>query len=224
MKMKMEEICGLEWKMNATLDERRLWAKVYNLSDLFEDMLFQPGTCTAPLISVQEEIEPGKEVDSRMPLPGPLESFEYIFFRFKVFQVGELENKETLGYFHGEEQELAVRADQLVSDSVILHELIHLHEFVLLDERVPLNYRDMYIWALYQQVRKRIPDLDTLIEEHAHSLTQTVLCEAGGFHGILFLLKSFELDMRMGYKLGTVFGYGRTDEFKDYSYLPEGSD
>ena len=29
---------------------------------------------------------------------------------------------------------------------------------------------------------------------------------------MLFLLKSFDLDLKMGYKLGTVFGYGMVDE------------
>lgn len=221
MKMKMEEVSGLEWRMNATPEEQRLVEKVYDLSEHFEDMLFREGTITDALISVQEEIEPGKWVDGRMPLPDLLEYFEYNFFRFKVFQLAELEDKGTQGYFYGEEQELAVRADRLESDSVILHELIHLHEFVLTDERVHQYFRDMYFWALYQQLKKRIPDLDKLIEGHAHSLTQKVLYDDGGLHDLLFLLKSFDLDMRMGYKLGTVFGYGRTDEFKDYSYLPE---
>ncbi len=109
------------------------------------------------------------------------------------------------------------------SDSIILHELIHLHEFVLRDERVLLYFRDMLFWSLYQQVKKRIPKLDELIAGHAHSLNQKVLHEDGGLHDVLFLLKSFDLDMRMGYDLGTVFGYGRTDKFKKYSYLPEGA-
>jgi hypothetical protein len=29
----------------------------------------------------------------------------------------------------------------------------------------------------------------------------------------LFLLKSLDLDLRLGWKLGTVFGYGREDYF-----------
>lgn len=33
----------------------------------------------------------------------------------------------------------------------------------------------------------------------------------GGVHDLLFLLKSFDLDLRMNYPLGTVFGYGMAD-------------
>ena len=188
MKMKMEEVSDLEWRMNATPEESRLLEKVYDLGEHFEDMLFQPETYTASLINIRVKIESGKWFDDRMLQPEPLEYFTYNFFRFKVFQPGELEDKATIGYFNEEEQTLAVRADRLESDSIILHELIHLHEFVLMDERVPLYFRDMYFWALYQQVRKRIPDLDKLIEGHAHSLNQKVLYDDGGLHDLLFLL------------------------------------
>jgi hypothetical protein len=60
--------------------------------------------------------------------------------------------------------------------------------------------------------------LDEIITSHAHMLTGSSLYARGGLHDILFLLKSFDLDIRMGYSLGTVFAYGRSDEFKDYSY------
>ena len=41
----------------------------------------------------------------------------------------------------------------------------------------------------------------------------------GGLHDILFLLKSFDLDIRKRYPLGTVFSYGRQNEFQHYIYL-----
>lgn len=37
---------------------------------------------------------------------------------------------------------------------------------------------------------------------------------------MLFLLKSFDLDLKMGYKLGTIFGYGMADEW-DASGAPQ---
>ena len=49
-------------------------------------------------------------------------------------------------------------------------------------------------------------------------LTESGLYEAGGLHDVLFLLKSFDLDIRKGYDLGTVFGYGRRDDLKAYAY------
>ena len=82
----------------------------------------------------------------------------------------------------------------------------------------------MLFWTLERQVGKRIPRLDEILENHAHALNQHILYADGGKHDVLFLLKSLDLDMRMGYPLGTVFGYGRSDEFKGYSYLPLAGD
>ena len=46
---------------------------------------------------------------------------------------------------------------------------------------------------------------------NAHMLTEATLYSRGGLHDILFLLKSFDLEIRMGYPLRTVFAYGRAD-------------
>ena len=34
----------------------------------------------------------------------------------------------------------------------------------------------------------------------------------------VFMLKSLELDLRMGYNLGTVYAYGKMEEFKGMGY------
>ena len=98
----------------------------------------------------------------------------------------------------------------------ILHEMIHLHEYVI--NGLPLYFHDMIFWALYQDLREKIPALDEIVNHHSHQLTQSNLQSAGGNHDLLFLLKSFDLDIRMDYPLGTVFAYGRQDLFKSYSY------
>lgn len=109
-----------------------------------------------------------------------------------------------------------MRPEAVDDDATILHELIHLHEYVIND--LPMYFHDMVFWALYKDLKKKIPQLDEIITGHAHMLTEATLYSRGGLHDILFLLKSFDLDIRMGYPLGTVFAYGRADEFKDYSY------
>lgn len=219
--MEMDEHRFLEWRNTATPEEIRLSEKVMELGELFEDMLFQPETHSGALMNIQrQDPQSGQWIDGRMPLPDPLEYFCETYFIFKVFQPGDLEDKDTLGYFNPKDQVLAIRADQVDSDSTILHEMIHVHEFVLGDKEVPLYFRDMLFWSLYQQVKKRIKKLDEIIADHALFLNQKVLYDQGGKHDILFLLKSFDLDMRMGNPLGTVFGYGRINEFKDIPYEP----
>lgn len=67
-------------------------------------------------------------------------------------------------------------------------------------------YHDAVLYCLYR-------DLNERIEAHGHILNSSQIAKTGGVHDILFLLKSFDLDLKMGYKLGTVFGYGMTDEW-----------
>jgi hypothetical protein len=81
-----------------------------------------------------------------------------------------------------------------------------------------MYFHDMLYWALYRDVRKRISKLDEIIDGHVHMLMGSTLFADGGLHDILFLLKSFDLDMKKGCPLGTVFGYGRDNEFKSYRY------
>ena len=53
--------------------------------------------------------------------------------------------------------------------------------------------------------------LDEIITKNAHVLNEQSLYEIGGDHDLTFFLKSLDLDIRMGYPLGTVFGYGMTE-------------
>ncbi|MCD8379618.1 MAG: hypothetical protein LUC95_04675, partial [Lachnospiraceae bacterium] len=88
--------------------------------------------------------------------------------------------------------------------------MIHLHEFVLND--LPMFYHDAYFYCLYKSLKNQIADLDDRIEARGHLLNEQQLYRQGGLHNILFLLKSFDLDLKKGYKLGTVFGYGYVEE------------
>ena len=90
--------------------------------------------------------------------------------------------------------------------------MIHLHEAVL--DGLPTYYRDIVLYCLYKDLRDKIPDLDDRIEAHGHILNESLLSNYGGRHDILFLLKSFDLDLKMGYPPGTIFGYGMADDIK----------
>lgn len=109
-------------------------------------------------------------------------------------------------------------------DTVLLHELIHVFEGLYnLKEGFTNNYgdkidadvypfiRDALLLALYNDLRAKIPDLDSRILAHANIYSGTNITNEGGNHDILFFLKSLDLDLRLGYKLGTVCGYGRED-------------
>lgn len=143
--------------------------------------------------------------------PEELECFSYNFFKTKVKPLGIRG-----GYFDEKEQTLCISSENLENDSVILHEMIHLHEFVL--NGLPLFYHDTLLWSLYQNLKIKIENLDEAISYHAHILNEQSIYNMGGLHDVLFLLKSFELDIQMGYPLGTVFGYDAIELFKKFAY------
>ena len=90
-------------------------------------------------------------------------------------------------------------------DSVLLHEMIHLYEDVLDD--FPMYYRDIVLWQLYKSMAAKIDDLDRRIAAFTRLDHQQEIDAVGGCHDILFLLKSYDLDLRKKYPLGKVLGY-----------------
>ena len=82
----------------------------------------------------------------------------------------------------------------------LLHEMIHAYEAML-----PQPFRDWLLLDLHKRLVKRIGP--RLLDRYINLNTHTVLLLRD--HGLLFLLKSLQLDERLGWKRGTVFGYGR---------------
>ena len=200
----------MEWYSTATPDDLALMEKVEGFGYLFDDMCFKEGSATFNLISYK--CQDGKTRSDS--LPDELSYFDYSHFRYKAQDLDDC-----LGYFDSANSLLCVPVN--AEKTIILHEMIHLHEDVYKD--LPLFIRDMAFWALYTDLKDKIlkdgePALDEIITNHAHMLNGVSIFEAGGNHSLLFLLKSFDLDIRFGYQLGTIFGYGKIDDFKGYSY------
>lgn len=199
----------------ATPDERRLSDKVGEFEQLFGDMLFQEGASTYKLLQCKSKLQGSDEwIDDVIGLPDELEDYCYTSFLFKVEPLDGCN-----GVYNYADQTLTVTPEALENDSTILHEMIHMYEFAIND--LPMYFHDMVYWALYKDLKKKIPELDDIITGHAHILTGSTIYSSGGLHDILFLLKSFDLDIRMGYPLGTVFAYGLDEELKAYSYIKE---
>ena len=190
-------------------DDIALMERVEEFGDHFDDMLFRHGTGAYQLTMVKTQNDAGAWSEIGDSLPEELEEFDYSRFRYKTEKPSDCD-----GYFNAVESILCVPPD--AEDSTVLHEMIHLHESVIND--LPMYFHDMLYWALYQDLRSKIPQLDDIVTGHAHLLTGTTISDIGGVHDILFLLKSFDLDIKMGYPLGTVFAYGRADDFKGYTY------
>ena len=115
------------------------------------------------------------------------------------------------GEYNLAKSSLTLREDVLEDDAVLLHEMIHMHEHAL--QKVPRYYHEIILLALYNDLKPQIEDegfdLDRLIFGHSNVAEAQHITQIGGEHGILFYLKSLDLDLKMGYDLGTICGYGR---------------
>lgn len=203
----------MDWYWNeASEQEKALYEKVESFGILFWDMLFKNGTCSFELTMVKTKDPDGNWYSAGMDVAEELERFDYSSYYYRVEDLPYCD-----AYFNKAERLLCVSPEMLSSDSTILHEMIHLHESVI--NELPMYLHDMLYWVLYSDLKKKIPQLDEIITQQAHILNESTLYSDGGLHDILFLLKSFDLDIRQGYPLGTVFSYGKEDEFKKYSYI-----
>lgn len=131
-----------------------------------------------------------------------IDYFTYDWFSFAVD--AEIDS-DCCGYFRRVDQLLCVSPEHN-DETTILHEMIHLHEAVL--SSVPSYFRDIVFISLYWDLREKISDLDDIIKGHSNILNENDLFGQGGEHSVLFLLKSFDLDLRRDEPLGTIFGYG----------------
>ena len=203
---------------------RILCDHLYDLDIYFDDMRFFPDTPAGKLCECQFQSITGEYVSDQLPMPPEFEVFSPLWINYHIMTPEE-DNaiKGCEGYYDWKKNELGVPERNLKNDAVLLHELIHVHERIV--NAFPIYYHDTLYWALYTDLKKKIPELDELISEHAHMLVEQDIDRDGGAHGVLFLLKSLDLDIRMRWPLGTVFNYGYQKLLKDYSYItPDNAD
>lgn len=196
------------WR-HATEEEKQLHDRYSEFCDTdFNDMVFGEGSITLDLIKCKSKSMDSDEwQDDYVSLPDELEYFNPNWFHTEIADLGE----GACGQFDREKQTITIAPDCVDEDSHLLHEIIHLYEYIV--NELPLYYHDMLIMALYLDLRDKIVGLDDAITQHSHLLNGQSIERYGGVHDILFLLKSFDLDIRHGYEFGTVFGYGRVDDF-----------
>lgn len=185
-----------------------------NINDFaphFQDMLFMKGTETGEYVKQIIYNTSVKKLEEKFECP---QWSRPVTYDDMCIEVKKIEGDCT--EYDPATHTITVRPNFVKYPWVILHELIHIHEHFL--NEVDAYYRDTLYWALYKRLRGRIPDLDKIIEKHAHLYTHTRIRSYGGIHSMLFLLKSFDLDIAFEYPLGAVYGYGISLEFGDFKY------
>jgi len=199
--MNQEKI--LEWLKTATEDEKKLAEEAAKYEyTYFDDMRFEPDSITGDFFAVEIQDDSGKwqKVYEDTPFVISL-SESYIFKISRIKGAG--------GRCHPKKHIIYIHPEYKTDKAVILHEMIHAYEGILLENPFGRVLRDILFFNLYNSLKPKIKDIDKWIIEHAHILRQEDITAEGGYHGIMFFLKSLDLDLRLDMKPGTVCGYGR---------------
>ena len=176
--------------------------------EYFDDMRMDCHSIVRPFLVVQNN-RPDGTIDYVCDSPA-FEDDLQLFEEDDSLSVRIVEQSDnTAGCFTQETNEIDIDPSEAQNKSVILHEMIHAHEYKL--SSVPSFYRDIIMLCLYNDLLPKIPNLDDRIIAHTHVAPGDRITAEGGSHDILFFLKSLDLDLRCGYKLGTVCGYGRDE-------------
>ena len=184
----------LEWDKSASCEEKVLYERILELSEYFEDMLFE------------------EECESGFFIPEEIIGFSYTYSTYRIKKLPE----KIAGYYNVQEQELAIDIQYATNDNVILHEMIHLHEAYI--AKLPIYYHERLLWKLYQKLKLRISNIDDVISKFMDLVNLQDMQLKGGAHSLLFCLKSFDLDIKVKNPLGTVMGYDGETMFSGYRY------
>lgn len=197
-----------EYINSCTEADKLLCQKAYDYEDkgYFDEMMFKPGSIVSRFIECKVLADDGS-------YKTVYDSDEFsLLTSFYQFYVTELENCG--GLVKARERKVFIDPKYTDDQSTILHELIHVYEGIINEDWA--FYHEILSLCLYNDLKGKIPDLDDKILRHTHVYSGISISMQGGAHGVLFLLKSFDLDIRCGYKLGTICGYGREDIFNEH--------
>lgn len=181
-----------EWWNNRTPEQYALHGLCFDYEEkYFEDMCLEDGSLLNNIIETVLNYTDGifLGIDGKLRL--------YI-----------VDSDDFNGCFYRDEQKIEISRPYINDKSVILHELIHYFEYQLEKELQPF-IRELLILELYNKLLPQISDLKERIFNHCELYSYTETFKGNGEHGVLFFLKSLDLDIRCGYPLGTVCGYDR---------------
>lgn len=200
----MNENAYMEHCLSRTAEENELVSSMYDYEEqYFADMRLLSSSIVRKYVQFRSKRD-GTWIDDEDDRCLGLFDEDDFFVRIVELPSG------IAGRFNNQKNELSIIPSEARNKSIVLHEMIHAHEFKL--SRMTPFYRDIVLLCLYNDLAKKIPDLDNRILDHTHVIRGDEITIQGGSHDILFYLKSLDLDIRCGFPLGTVCGYGRDEQ------------
>jgi len=197
----------MSWWASADDRDRKLYEDVLGYEDkYFKDMTLRADSILRDFLYLEVADENGIFQPAALDGPMMASSIANWYYRFKVVDLP----KGTQGRISIEDRVIEISPECCESPSVIMHEMIHAYEHAL--EEVAPFFRDILLFCLHKDLSEKIKDLYSLILRQSHALRAEDVYMEGGSHGVLFFLKSLDIDIRMGLRLGTTFGYGADSE------------
>ena len=213
---------GTLYRCSPNSEERRIWTfleeKAYDFAEVyFDDLRLSKGSIAEKFLWL-DYVNGGKEYSLPDSWEHQLDITNY------SFKIGRLP-KYVAGCVNHRTRTVIIKQEYEKDDVVLLHEMIHVFQGLYDYSGKPPMYsidgtkvescvfpfiRDALLVSLYTELKSRIDDLDERILAHANIHSGVKIAQEGGNHDILFFLKSLDVDLRCGYTLGTVCGYGRT--------------
>lgn len=99
------------------------------------------------------------------------------------------------------------------TDSVLAHEMIHYYEHRLNDITPELS--QLIACDLWQQLDGKVPEMRRRVVSFLELRGHGDLEAEGGRHDVLFLLKSWDIDLSLGLPLSTTLGYGYAETWDE---------
>jgi len=189
-----------------TAEDQRLATAIFEYEgSYFEDFTLKPNSILHDLL-VYEVTSNGKTFEASDYLPTDMELGENYIFKIKKL-------KGFAGVCNNRLKTLTIDPGYADDPAVILHEMIHAYIDLFQNSKYAIiaTLFECLLLRLYNDLKIKIPDLENRIIEHAHTIKQEDFNSCGS-HGLLFFLKSLDLDLRLGFPLGTVCGYGRENQ------------
>ena len=181
------------WRKTRSEEEWELFTRMMAFEeDYFEDMTLSKDSD----ISAFTDEETGEMVDN------PTDYSQYLSLnKYRIYVVPY--DGSIGGCYFPLEKKFEI-ADKYVEDeTILLHEMIHAYE-----ELLTAQENNYYVCIkLYEKLRTQVPELMSMIATHSHDFIREES------HSPFFLLKSFDLDIRLGKPFGTVCGYKREEYF-----------
>lgn len=178
-------------------------------NELFAEFFYEDGTVTGELATYCPRID-----DYNSTAPGLAQKELESLLLDGTFDVVIEEDPADEGRAYFSDGVLHLPSHSTES-AMLLHETLHMLEKRL--GRLPSYYRDGLIMSLYRSLLPRINELDDMLSdllclvEHEGFRLQTVGRRSSGDHDLLFILKAFDLDLRLHWPLGTVLTSGSSD-------------